>query len=318
MKKLYVRPPFDEWALQDEILKTFPEILEDLPTPEKLIEIQKSHSVDHATMALMVSIRRGAKFSKFVEEIDEQEFSTTAAPSDVQFVLVPAMFYSDYPEVGAGGEHIAEIARRTGFKVDRLETGSKAGVVDNAKVLKKWISEQTAPRLGIISMSKGSLEFRYAWNFLLTSEEKSKIKVWLNLGGFPVGNSLANHYLSSFKGRCKAQLILWASGLSREALVETASHFEAWKTPWALPSTVKVMNFVPIPLSSHVQSSLVGRYLALSKYGPNDGMTDCRGAIYLPGEVYPVWGADHYCRTPEIIPVLYRMFSYVKDRFESF
>ena len=196
------------------------------------------------------------------------------------------------------------VAQRLGFQIDKAQTGGRAGVIDNAKILKKWIEEQDSTSLGIVSLSKGSLEFRYAWNFLMNDAEKRKVKIWLNLSGFPHGSSLADHCLSTPKRKLRSQFILWASGLAKAALTETATNFDAWKTPWVLPESVRVMNFVPIPLSSHVQTSLVGRYLSLCRYGPNDGMTDCRRAIYLPGVRLSALGrrsflsyARHYSHT---------------------
>ena len=55
----------------------------------------------------------------------------------------------------------------------------------------------------------------------------------------------------------------------------------------------------------------MGRYKKLSLLGPNDGMTDSYRSIFWNGKVFPIWGADHFCRTADMVPTLYKLFSYI-------
>ena len=36
-----------------------------------------------------------------------------------------------------------------------------------------------------------------------------------------------------------------------------------------------------------------------------------RDALHLSGEVYPIWGADHFLRSTQVSALLYRLFNYL-------
>ena len=67
-----------------------------------------------------------------------------------------------------------------------------------------------------------------------------------------------------------------------------------------------------LPLGCHIQTSLVARYSAISRLGPNDGMVNCRESVIEPGLIYPVWGCDHFFRGPQVVPLLYQFFSWLR------
>src|SRR4029077_621822 len=64
-----------------------------------------------------------------------------------------------------------------------------------------------------------------------------------------------------------------------------------------LPERMKLLSLVGFPLRRHINTRFSGvchRYLA--GYGPNDGTTLLSDLSEWPGEIYPVWSADHYFR----------------------
>jgi len=275
MKKFYIAPPVDEVALEQEVLSSYSWLRDRVPSREDLRKIQNDHGIDHATMALYLSVMKSARYSPFIEAIRSQRISQQGeALPGLKVGLLPAMFHEEHPEVGGGGAHIIAAAKAVGFDAERLPTISKGGVIQNAEILKKWLEAQTSNRIMLITMSKGSLEFRYCWTYLMTDAEKAKIRFWLNFSGFPNGNGLAETLLASKWLRWRSILTAYIIGLSPKSFIESDPNFPAWKKPWDLRPDIKVFSFFPIPLTSHVQTSLIRRYLKLRWLGPNDGMSD--------------------------------------------
>jgi hypothetical protein len=58
-----------------------------------------------------------------------------------------------------------------------------------------------------------------------------------------------------------------------------------------------MISLVGFPLRRHLTTSF-SRFChrTLSKWGPNDGTVLLSDLIRWPGDVYPVWGADHFFR----------------------
>ncbi|HXF62400.1 MAG TPA: hypothetical protein VNK95_12330, partial [Caldilineaceae bacterium] len=81
------------------------------------------------------------------------------------------------------------------------------------------------------------------------------------------------------------------------------------------PPRLPVINLIGAPLRCHVQQrSLFKRYGWMERLGPNDGMA-LLPDLLAPGPVYPVWGADHYFRTPQVSALFYRIFRYVRQHW---
>jgi hypothetical protein len=313
-KKFYLSQPINEIKLQREVLSLYPELLDNFPSRQMILDIQNSHSIDHATMALYQSLLNSQKYSPFIERINNQIIHQNKEKNNgIKWCLLPAMMYEDHPEVGGGGEHILSVAEDLGFEVERLNTGGKKGVIHNAKILKEWIDKNPNQKIGIVTMSKGSMEFRYAYHFLFSSENKKQVSYWLNFSGFPYGSALADTMMNDWKNKLYVKIARRVIKMDKEVLIETRSDFKAWQTGLQIESHTKVFSFFPLPLTSHVQTSLMGRYKKLSQFGPNDGMAECYRAPYWDGEVYPLWGADHFCRTPAMVQVLYKLFSYLYE-----
>jgi hypothetical protein len=71
--------------------------------------------------------------------------------------------------------------------------------------------------------------------------------------------------------------------------------------PWQPAPVMKIVSVIGFPLRRHV----TGRYSrfchrTLSAHGPNDGTTSLSDLQDWPGEIYPVWGMDHYFRPEQV------------------
>lgn len=203
-------------------------------------------------------------------------------------------------------------AKNLGLNIERVPSLSGGGIKENAEILTQWIRNQKEEVIWLLTMSRGSLDFRYAHQHLLNKEDLRRIRFWLNFTGFPHGNILAEVSFQNLNARLKTWLICKATGLSFEGVNEMRRGHPFWQNKFEVDSQIKVFNFVPIPLPSHIQTSLAGRYQRLSCYGPNDGMAICPDAIYGQSPTYPLFGLDHFCRSPQVVPLVYRILSYTK------
>jgi hypothetical protein len=64
-----------------------------------------------------------------------------------------------------------------------------------------------------------------------------------------------------------------------------------------LPPSLRIITLIGFPLARHMTTPF-SRFChrTLAEWGPNDGTTSLSDVTAWPGEVYPVWGADHYFR----------------------
>lgn len=311
-KPFYLSAPIDEYVLENEVLKDFSWIMERIPSSKELLEIQKAKSIDHATMAFNLSLRNSREYGPFIKDILMQKISNrSAGQKDILWGVIPAMFYKKHAEVGGGGEHILSAANQLGLNIERLEVGEKSGVSANAKIIKTWMDTNPNREIGIISLSKGALDFRYAWTYLFTKEDKARTKFWLNLCGLQNGTGLADVLIKNRWNNFVISLAQKILGMEKNLIQHCKTSYWEKREPLVFDSHVKVFSFFPLALSSHVQTSLVGRYKKLSVLGPNDGMTDSYRSIFWKGKVFPIWGADHFCRNADMVPTLYKLFSYI-------
>ncbi|HEX2078791.1 MAG TPA: hypothetical protein VHG08_13805, partial [Longimicrobium sp.] len=131
-------------------------------------------------------------------------------------------------------------------------------------------------------------------------EARGKVRAWINVCGLVHGTPLVDALFAAPWWRrmaVRAFLARWGAGfeLIRELRNAPGSPLAARATA---PDGVYVVNVVACPLSIHVSGSIAKRHRQLAALGPNDGSTLLHDAIVDGGVIYPVWGADHYFRTP--------------------
>jgi len=64
---------------------------------------------------------------------------------------------------------------------------------------------------------------------------------------------------------------------------------------------LRIIHLIGFPLARHITTRF-SRFChrTLAEWGPNDGTTSLSDVSKWQGEIYPVWGADHYFR-PETV-----------------
>jgi len=229
---------------------------------------------------------------------------------DVKILVLPGMFYKEHPEVGADGGLAVEIARRFGFDAVQLEFDSTGSVTDNSRILYEYVVRVAQDDIWLLSLSKGSSDARHC---LQNYPFNSKIKGWINVAGIYKGSPLADMKLSTPLRRAMSRMLCALVGVDYQTLCELKTTHPFWqRSDW--PSPLEMIHVVPVPLAAHVQGALRARHRQLLRKGPNDGFIPVTDVLSMPGHVYPVWGSDHFLRTPELSPLLYRLFNYISHK----
>ena len=313
MSALYGARPTDEVQLAREAAPHVAQLRGALPTTQALQALTARYGIDIATMVFYRAVLASPEHGEFVQAVDAREVGGRLNSAGVTLVIVPALFYREHPEVGGGGEHIAEIASACGIDAHIAPTLSRGSVADNAAILKDLLAEIEGETLWLLSLSKGAAEVRWLFQRHSQSTNLDRVRVWLNVCGLPNGCQIVDHMLGDPVRRLKTRALCTVTGVDYEGLRELTSSYWRDAPRFDLPSGLQVVNVIGAPLLSHVQRHLLSRYKRLEHLGPNDGMVLLREALNPFGHVYPVWGADHFFRTPAVSPLLYRLFDYLLE-----
>jgi hypothetical protein len=312
MGKFYISAPVDEVKLAETVAPTVSDFSGRLPTSEELKHLAQMHDLDFATMVLYQAIHASSTHASFINAVDHEPISTVHPPVGAKILIIPALFHGHYPETGADAKFAADIAHNCGFEVGTIPIRSVASCTANAQIIHETLRKEEAQHIWIFGVSKGSADFRAYLQRYPDSPAISKIKGWINVCGLPRGCQISDYNTATRLRQLKYRAICRIFGVRYELMRELRTDHPYWANQLAIPPHMKVFNFSAIPLGSHIQKALIGRYLAISHLGPNDGMVLCRDSILDQGPVYPVWGSDHFFRTPLVIPLLYKFFSYLR------
>jgi hypothetical protein len=136
---------------------------------------------------------------------------------------------------------------------------------------------------------------------------------WISISGIVGGTPLATMKFRSGFHRLANKAFFPMLGTSAGAISEMRHDHAFWQTDLVLPHDMHCVHVAGVPLVSHVQPILVKRHQQLSAYGVNDGMSLLQSTITAPGNIYPIWGADHMLRTPELSPLMYRLLNFAAN-----
>src|SRR5439155_22365728 len=90
--------------------------------------------------------------------------------------------------------------------------------------------------------------------------------------------------------------------------------------PFAIPAEIAVFHVLGFPLVRDLSDAWAQRgHARLAPLGPNDGGGNLLiDALRLPGDVYPVFGADHYLRPAWIDGLLLKIFREAAGNLNQF
>ncbi len=283
-----------------------------VPDGKMLQELTQRQGVDLATAIYYQAILTSPVHGPFVRAIDAEVSAPLSTPSRLHLVIVPALYYQELPQYGGDGQAIAAIAQACGLRVTVAPLLSKGSLSDNAAILWQTICGVEGEAL-LLSLSVGGGEVRLMLAEHAGAPELARLVGWINVCGLVRGVPLATQLLGNPLRRLHTRTICKVIGLDFNLVRELDPANPAWQGPVVMPPTLRVINLIGVPLHSHVQQrSLFKRYGWMQALGPNDGMSLLSDLLVEPGWIYPLWGADHYFRTPQVSPLCYRLFRYVR------
>lgn len=285
--------------------------LDRLTTPA-LAEIARCEGIDAATQRLYHAVRESPLHAPFIHAV-EQLNGEPAADYRGKVLIAPAAFYREYPRFGGDGRMIRRIAEAYGLETALLPTPSKGGVVESARIIRDALEAEPHDGVVLVSLSKGGADVRLA---LAESEVAAhKVDVWLQIGGMIHGTPLVDDLLGrGWPARGILRGFLALTRASTALVHELSARPGALLSPRAVaPAGITVLNVVGFPLREHLRGRLRTRHAKLARLGPNDGCTLLREAVVEPGFIYPLWGGDHYFRSPDAPILIARLFRYLGE-----
>jgi hypothetical protein len=322
MLKPFVAPMQDEVGLLAHAAEEAASYRGCIPDREELQRQVATHGIDLATAIFYQSILASSNSGPFIRAVDAEAAAPLPTKSRTRVLLVPALYYQELPEYGGDGQAIASIAQACGLQVTIAPLLSKGSLSDNANILWKSLSaledDGEGNKVILLSLSVGGGEVRIMFAEHAGSEQLQRLTGWINICGLVKGIPLASQLLRNPLRRLHTQTVCKVIGLDFGLVCELDPAHAFWQGAMSLPVQLPVVNLLGVPLHSHVQQrSLFKRYEWMQEMGPNDGMSLLSDLMVEPGLTYPLWGADHYFRTPQVSPLLYRLFRYVRCHWVS-
>ena len=265
---------------------------------EMLRRVASEHGIDAATAFAFDRVRHSDEHAAFIRQIDavQRTPSPAALPADLAIGIVPAAFYREMPHTGADGRVLLETATRLGVPAETIPVSSTGTLAENAATIHRWLAQQTAPRIVLISLCKGGADLKYALRENVSAFQR--VIAWINVCGTLDGSPFAAWLLRSKPRFIATWLYFRCQRRNFEMLREIVPASNGpLAQPLKLPSTLRLVSIVGFPLRRHLTNSFMRRcHRFIAPAGPNDGGVLLADAIHLPGMLYPVWGADHYLR----------------------
>ena len=211
-------------------------------------------------------------------------------------VLVPGIFYRDYPHTGADGAVLREIAGRLGLPFRTIPVDGTAGLDGGADIILAWLSDASCPeRVVLVSLSKGSAEVRHALTRPGSEHAFSKVTGWISISGLPFGTPSFENFLRHSLRSVFVRTLCRCKGWRFDNIREVLSHRP--DAPFVLPPHVQFVQIAAFPQHRDLLDRRSRRmHRQLAPLGPNDGFAVLSELAQLPGLFYPVRNADHYLR----------------------
>lgn len=267
-------------------------------TPELLRELTAREGCDFATALLHRSIVESEQHGGFLRALNEK-FGRVSL--DFTVALVPGAFHRENPRTGADGRVVREVAAQLGLPVVVAPVSSTGSLAENARLLADWLAGSDRDRLLLVSVSKGGSDVKMALARPDAARVFGRVGGWLNLCGILDGTPMADWLLSpSWLARAN-RFVYRVRGRSLDFL-QDMRRFPgcALDFPLTLPAQLRAIHVVGFPLRHHFHNGLARRcHARLESFGPNDGSILLADAPRWPGQLCPVWGADHYLRPRE-------------------
>ena len=150
-----------------------------------------------------------------------------------------------------------------------------------------------------MSASKSGAEVALALGRDLTAPELTRVEGWLSIGGVVQGSPLADRMLEP--DLCwLTDLKLGIEGFNLEGLksMQTRPSRRAFAA-LRFPSHIRIISYVPAPLSGDISERGAFGYHRMREQGPNDGLTLLADELIPGGTTILAPGIDHFLDSPD-------------------
>jgi hypothetical protein len=258
-------------------------------------------ALDRATLALYERVRNSASTSRLLTALEAVDTGCIQTVPGLRIVLVPGILYRDYPETGADGAVLKEIAGRLSIPFDVIPLDGTEGLDVAADLIVQFLAAlPTGAGLLVFSLSKGSAEFRHAIAKHGHAAFQS-VRAWVSVSGLPLGTPSVELVLSRRIPLAMFSLWFWFKRWKLATVRHLLLHRPGAR--FHLPAHVRFIQVAAFPLQSDLQDARSRRLRRrLAAFGPNDGFAVLSELAELPGTVYPLRGVDHYLHGAPDLP----------------
>jgi hypothetical protein len=298
-----------EGELLARVRAAYPDVYYEHCTRELLGDLAVRHGIDFATTLFYDRIRRAPQNRALVDALDGAGSAPAIGRARGRVLIVPALFYRERPEIGGDGAVVQRAALEAGLDVDVLPTPSAGTAHENAAVLRTMLPDYVTESTVVVSLSKGAADTRLALESMPSLPRG--LRAWVIVSGLVHGTPAIDWMLARWWRRLALRYLL-ARGGAPPALAEEFTTQSSLSRRASAPAGLPVFNLIGCPLSHHLTTRFGRmRHQQMAHLGPNDGLTLLRDAIVEPGLVYPVWGTDHYFRTPGVPELMRRLITFL-------
>lgn len=265
-------------------------------TPELIREVTAREGCDFATALLHRRIVESDAHGPFLRSL--QDAAAAARKPDLRVAIVPGAFYRENPRTGADGQLPREVAQSLGLPVVVAPVSSTGTLAENAGILAEWLPAQSDTPLILVSVSKGGSDLKIALSRTDAARVFANVIGWVNLCGILDGTPMADWLMSPNLLALANRFVYRIRGRSLDFLADLVRQpGSALDFPLTLPAHLRAIHVVGFPLRHHFHNGLARRcHARLEAFGPNDGSILLSEVPRWPGQICPVWGADHYLR----------------------
>ena len=268
----------------------------DALTPERLREVTAREGCDFATALLHRRIVESERHGPLLRALDESGEASRRV--GVRVAIVPGAFYRENPRTGADGRVAREVAEQLGLPVVLIPVSSTGSLAENAQLIAEWLLAHREDALILVSVSKGGGDLKTALARPDAAHVFERVVGWVNLCGILDGTPMADWLLSPHLLARANRFVYRIRGRSLDFLADMRRRpGGALDFPLTLPAHLRAVHVIGFPLRRHLRNGFARRcHARLASFGPNDGSILLADTPHWPGQLCPVWGADHYLR----------------------
>lgn len=302
-RPLYLAAPIDTIALAEEaqtLLQQHPRA-----TAKELVTLAGGNRPDLATMLLYRACHRGEN-GAFLERMNRLPAAPAPLAAAIRLLIVPGFLFAEHPELAIDGALIRDIALRLGASAEIVDISSRGVSQTNGQVLAEQLLAPAERPTWLLTISKGATDTRAAFDRL--GAWPATLSGWIDVSGIFSGTPIADWWTEESVKRWLMRALCGLTNLPFDTLLEMRRDAAIWRRPVTPPQRDRLIHVLGFPPPWCVEPRMMRNYRRLlAQFGPNDGFTPLADAFDYPGRLYPVWGADHLMRLPDLAGLVYRI-----------